>query len=337
MTHPFISVVIVAYKRTEFLMDAFKSVISQKIDSCEYEIIIVKHFQDELMDSFFLEHKAVLVHPNCQRLGSGIVEGIKLCKGEVIAFLDDDDIFLPEKLAVVERFFHEYPELGYYHNNHAVINKQGVASDEMPRVMKEFSKRQTFVVKHEYTINGDDKQNVTFKLERLIPDFNMSSVVIRKSIIIDKLSILGQLESAPDTFMYFASLVSDCALCVDSDTYTLYRIHGANTALGLSHVSLIEYRKRFLNSLEKIREMVVLQKNKNAIEAISFRIESTLISQLISTSYDKSRLFHMQISFLKFCRHFFSIYYVKKNFLMLLFYLSPMRTRAIYLKIMGAV
>ncbi len=50
MGRPFISVVITAYNRREFLKYAVKSVINQTLDKSLYEVIAVKNFKDPEVD-----------------------------------------------------------------------------------------------------------------------------------------------------------------------------------------------------------------------------------------------------------------------------------------------
>jgi glycosyltransferase involved in cell wall biosynthesis len=51
MKKPFISVIITAYNRREFIRDAVNSVINSVLPEDEYEIIVVKNFRDEYVDS----------------------------------------------------------------------------------------------------------------------------------------------------------------------------------------------------------------------------------------------------------------------------------------------
>jgi glycosyltransferase involved in cell wall biosynthesis len=43
---PFISVIIVAHKRREFLLDAINYALNQALPKDEYEIIVVKNFSE---------------------------------------------------------------------------------------------------------------------------------------------------------------------------------------------------------------------------------------------------------------------------------------------------
>jgi len=51
MKKPFISAIITAYNRREFIRDAVNSVINSVLPEDEYEIIVVKNFRDKYVDS----------------------------------------------------------------------------------------------------------------------------------------------------------------------------------------------------------------------------------------------------------------------------------------------
>jgi glycosyltransferase involved in cell wall biosynthesis len=64
---------------------------------------------------------------NEQRLGStkNFEQAIQLCSGDVIALSDQDDVWRPHKLAVIERRFKENPDLGLVFSNGDLIDQNG--------------------------------------------------------------------------------------------------------------------------------------------------------------------------------------------------------------------
>jgi hypothetical protein len=64
---------------------------------------------------------------NEQRLGStkNFEQAIRLCSGEIIALSDQDDVWRPHKLAVIERRFKEDPDLGLVFSNGDLIDQNG--------------------------------------------------------------------------------------------------------------------------------------------------------------------------------------------------------------------
>ncbi len=100
-TAPKISVVIPAYNSAEFIAEALDSVLKQKFR--EHEIIVVN---DGSPDTEQLERAIKMqlediIYIKQRNTGAGVARNtaIEHARGEVIAFLDSDDIWMPEFLA----------------------------------------------------------------------------------------------------------------------------------------------------------------------------------------------------------------------------------------------
>lgn len=101
-----VSVVIITYKRTQFIERAIKSVLSQTYQ--DFELIVVDDndpdtvYRDELekiMFQFKSESKIKYIQHEYNKNGAAARNtGISMAKGKYIAFLDDDDYFLPKRL-----------------------------------------------------------------------------------------------------------------------------------------------------------------------------------------------------------------------------------------------
>ncbi len=113
---PFISVIITAHDRREFLLEAVNSALNQTLPKDEYEIIVVKNFEDERIDRFLEEHNVKNIVTKEEPLGAKIVKGVEESRGEVVSFLEDDDLWLPQKLEIVKQVFKD-KDVMYYHNN----------------------------------------------------------------------------------------------------------------------------------------------------------------------------------------------------------------------------
>jgi len=104
-----ISVIIPSYNRFELLNRAINSVTSQSFEN--YEIIVIDDFSSDLRYLELEKDERIIYKRLERRLGfPGKVrnEGIKLSKGDWIAFLDDDDFWLPNKLKKQNIFLKDY-------------------------------------------------------------------------------------------------------------------------------------------------------------------------------------------------------------------------------------
>lgn len=98
-----ISIVITTYKRSDKIEGAIKSVISQTYKNIE--IIVVDDnakIQDERnkTEKIVKKYKNVIYIQNKENLGGALSRnvGIKNAKGKFIAFLDDDDKYIKDKI-----------------------------------------------------------------------------------------------------------------------------------------------------------------------------------------------------------------------------------------------
>jgi glycosyltransferase involved in cell wall biosynthesis len=69
----------------------------------------------------------MIVVINDQRLGStrNFEQAIRLCSGDLIALCDQDDVWYPHKLQVIERRFEDDPDLGLVFSNGDLIDEKG--------------------------------------------------------------------------------------------------------------------------------------------------------------------------------------------------------------------
>ncbi|MBK0401905.1 glycosyltransferase family 2 protein [Adhaeribacter sp. BT258] len=118
-TQPLVSVIIAFLNEEKFLSETIKSVLAQTYLNWELLLVddgstnqstgIAKQFAaDHPGKIFYLEHeghvnKGVCVSRNL---------GVKNSKGNLIAILDADDVWLPEKLQKQVAIFQKYPDLG---------------------------------------------------------------------------------------------------------------------------------------------------------------------------------------------------------------------------------
>ena len=98
--NPLVSVIVITYNRKELLKETIYSILNQTLE--DFELIVVDNFSDY---NFFLHIDSLnddRIKP-FQNQNNGIIAvnrnfGINNAKGEYIAFCDDDDLWLPEKL-----------------------------------------------------------------------------------------------------------------------------------------------------------------------------------------------------------------------------------------------
>jgi glycosyltransferase involved in cell wall biosynthesis len=216
---PFISVIITAHNRREFLLEAVNSALNQTLPKDEYEIIVVKNFEDERIDKFLEEHNVKNIVTKEEPLGAKIVKGVEESRGEVVSFLDDDDLWLPQKLEIVKQVFKD-KDVIYYHNNFLDFNKFSSLSLLIDRIQSSNIRRKISKLKI-YDIKND-----------LFVQINDSSIAVRKKIfnknILDRIK---NVSSAFDVLLFYLAYCHDGDFVFDNKILTLRRLHNTNTSI----------------------------------------------------------------------------------------------------------
>jgi GT2 family glycosyltransferase len=123
---PRVSVILPAYNHAHFLPFAIESVLNQTFPDFEMIIIddgsndntreVVQKFKDPRIQYFYQSNKGLSGARNT---------GLGLAKGEYIAFLDADDLFLPGKLGLQVSWLEANPDYGFVSGGWNVVNENG--------------------------------------------------------------------------------------------------------------------------------------------------------------------------------------------------------------------
>ena len=138
MLLPSISVVIPTYDRGAAIEKTVASVLSQDLPPDEVEILIV---DDGSTDDTFAVLEQLYRHNPRVRLflipNGGVANarnfGLAQARGEFIAFLDHDDLWLPQKLRLQRDKMRKNPQVGLVYCNWLAVNDEG---QPMPRVLQ---------------------------------------------------------------------------------------------------------------------------------------------------------------------------------------------------------
>lgn len=112
-----ISVVIPYYNREQYIDQTVKSVLAQTLKPLE--IILVNDCSRESSRRYldrYVDVCTILDLPENVGLAGARNAGVRHSRGEYIAFLDDDDLWLPRKLELQRKFLTEHPECAAVHS-----------------------------------------------------------------------------------------------------------------------------------------------------------------------------------------------------------------------------
>lgn len=112
---PLFSVIIPLYNKAPYIKQTIESVLSQTIQ--DFEIIIVGGNSTDGGENIVLEYadqRILLIQEEHVGVSAARNQGMDMAKGELIAFLDADDEWLPEYLETILNLRQKYPEAGLY-------------------------------------------------------------------------------------------------------------------------------------------------------------------------------------------------------------------------------
>lgn len=120
-----VSVVIPTYNRARYLAEAVESVLAQSYPHVEVIIIDDGSTDDTSAVAARYASKVRYVwQPNSER-GAARNRGLRLARGEFVAFLDSDDVWMPDKLARDLQLFQRRPEIGLVYSDIRLMDAQG--------------------------------------------------------------------------------------------------------------------------------------------------------------------------------------------------------------------
>jgi glycosyltransferase involved in cell wall biosynthesis len=136
---PAVSIVIAAYNYARFLAEALESVMAQTF--ADYEVLVIDDGSSDDTDAVvqpFLADPRVHYYrtPHLGQPGAKNT-GIRLARAPLLAFLDADDLWLPDKLARQVALLRADPGLGVVHTRRLLIDEGGreleYEQPELPR------------------------------------------------------------------------------------------------------------------------------------------------------------------------------------------------------------
>lgn len=240
-----ISVIIVAHSREEYILSAVESVLQQTLPRGLYEVIVVKNFKNQKIDEYLKKEKVRSIYTQSSKVGSKFSEGILSANGDIICFLEDDDLFFPGKLKFVRDTFMANSQLVFLHNSFHTIDSRGTVQPNPYYLQLKNTVVISRLDKNERDISGILSQHAFH---------NISSISIRKMLIKGNGDEFREVSKIPDSFLFFQSLDSPWELMFTSELLTSFRVHQSLSHAKVSNVQ--EFSKWISGTNETlIREM----------------------------------------------------------------------------------
>lgn len=253
MSNPIVSIIIPTYNRTDYLKLTLESVLNQTFQ--DFEIIVVDdgtpNTNNEVLCEKFDRVKYIKIE-NSGGPAKPRNKGILEAKGEYVAFVDDDDLWLPTKLEKQVAILQSNPNFGLVHSCCEVIDENGIKKDEI------IGRPGSLDVKH-----GDVSMKMIGSWTIMMP-----TPLVRKKVI-DEVGFFNEImaPAIEDTEFW-----SRCSFVTNffyiDEALALYRVHSEN----------ISSRKESYRKLPFHLKEVLVQQRIN--KRISKREYDTLISKM---------------------------------------------------------
>jgi len=222
----FISIIIFGYNRKQFIKEAFNSAVNQSADYKNYEVVLITNFDLSFLPIRHYLDKGLKIKTRYLDgpIGLFIREALEISSGEVMCFLDDDDVFSPEKVISVLKKFTENPDLVYYSNDFEYIAIEGKPV-RVRDIGQLFRGRKSELRISDMSTWKDVVRFVSYRGNA----FN-SNISIKKEIIKKHEHLLKYVLRIEDEIIFSLALDSGGVLMLDCDKLTYYRIHGENAS-----------------------------------------------------------------------------------------------------------
>jgi glycosyltransferase involved in cell wall biosynthesis len=228
--NPKVTVLVDTFNHERFIHQALLSVLTQDFPKSDMEILVVDDGSTDLTPEIVRRFGAdirLLRKPNGGQ-GSAFNAGIPNARGEIVAFLDGDDWWAPNKVSRVVDYFDRHPEVGVLgHGYYQVNSLTGETTTTVPRDPRSFS--------------FDSEEDVIF-FRHLMCFFGTSRVVIRKSVLERTPPIPDAIVIEADEFMSVMSIAQSKGALL-AEPLTFYRLHEDN---------LYQFQSRDLAKLRRL-------------------------------------------------------------------------------------
>jgi glycosyltransferase involved in cell wall biosynthesis len=182
--------------------------------------VVLKDFSDPGIDATLAGAgpRVRVVTDELGGMGAMFARGIELARGEVVAFLEDDDRFAPGKLRGLVEDFRSRPGIAFVRNSYRGIDAAG---QRLPTWDVHRPQARTSRLLSAGAPRNSDLPFVFHHGAHV----NLSTMAIRTDVIRPWLPLLREITAVPDLFLFAAAALSDGDLLIEARVWSEYRVH----------------------------------------------------------------------------------------------------------------
>jgi glycosyltransferase involved in cell wall biosynthesis len=245
---PLITVIVTTYNRPEYLKLTLESVVKQTYKNIE--IIVVDDGsigeKNQIVCKQFKNINYIKnINSKTPAVGRNI--GVKESKGVYIAFLDDDDIWIPNKIEIQQQILENNPDFGLVHSPCQIIDSDGKLNSEI--IGESFEWRN----KH-----GDISLTMLGNFGLMMP-----TPLIRKSVI-EKVGLFNEkMKPAGEDTEFWCRCSFETKFFYYPKSLAYYRIHSRNIS---------QNKKNYANLPLILSKIALKQKLVNRIDSKQYKL-----------------------------------------------------------------
>lgn len=183
-------------------------------------MIVDKNYADDELDDFLISHDVRVINTNVKSYGQALVQCADTFNGEIVALLDDDDMWFPDKISRLVNVFLEDQDIAFYHNRSIALNDDQSAM--WPRAKTSHLEQVQII---------DPVEGGLVGRVRRLQLYGSSNIALKKKIIENYSGFITQSFRHVDLYLLYAALASRCKLALDDSPLTVYRRHTGNTSI----------------------------------------------------------------------------------------------------------
>jgi glycosyltransferase involved in cell wall biosynthesis len=235
-----VSVVIPTFNRAAFLREALESVSRQTYPN--FEVIVVDDGSTDGTREVVAASAArpVYVYQENQGRGAARNAGVGRAQGELIAFLDSDDLWHPDRLARHVEFLARHPDAVFVHGPVDVIDEGG-RPDE--RASREMARRYARARRRGYTYENMLDSCLIF-----------TSTILVRRYLFDEVGVYDTRLMAREDLDWYLRVVQKYRIdFLPGMPLALYRLHAMNAFREIGDKAILEeYREIFSRHLDQM-------------------------------------------------------------------------------------
>lgn len=131
------SIVVPTFNSAKYVGECLESIVSQKHNGNTQVIVVDNQSSDDTL-KICQEYHTEIICEKDQGEPDAINKGMKRATGDIVAFLDSDDLYEPLALRSVEVFFEAHPYLNWMYGKSHFIDKDGKEIRRLITVAKEW-------------------------------------------------------------------------------------------------------------------------------------------------------------------------------------------------------